>query len=107
MPDGAHCELQGSHVQDTIKVERGATLIARGVRGIGNVQGENARHVSVNSRSRVGGSVQVKQGGSATVSTSTCGDIQYDENAAALKVSATEVGGNIVHGNKEDQCQAL
>ena len=36
-----------------------------------------------------------------------CGDIQYDENAAALKVSATEVGGNIVHGNKEDQCQAL
>ena len=35
------------------------------------------------------------------------GDIDYDENPAALKVSATEVGRNIVHVNKEDQCWAL
>jgi hypothetical protein len=130
-------------VQGTIKVERAATLSARRVRVIGNVQGENARRVDVIRRSRIGGSVQVKQGGAARVLDSYVNaDIQYDANRAGLKASRNVVGGsvqvfqntggvalfrntidgnlqckenwpaptgggNVVQGNKEDQCARL
>jgi hypothetical protein len=60
VPQNATCTLNGTFVQGTVKVERAATLDARGVRVIGNGQGENARIVNVTAGSRVGGSVQVK-----------------------------------------------
>lgn len=143
VPQNATCALNGTFVQGTVKVERGATLNASRVRVIGNVQGENARSVNVTAGSRVGGSVQVKQGGAAKVLDSfITADILYDTNRSALEASRNRVGGsiqvfqntggvriasngvngnlqckenrpaptgggNVVQGNKEDQCARL
>ncbi len=143
VPPSASCTLTGTRVKGTIKVERAATLRARNVRVVGNVQGENAQRVNVTQGSRIGGSVQVKQGGAASVLDSfVTADIQYDANRAALEASRNVVGGNVqafqntggvrfasnridgnlqckenrpaptgggnvVQGNKEDQCARL
>ena len=96
VPQNATCTLNKTVVKGTVKVERAARLNARGVRMIGNVQGENARRVNVTAGSRVGGSVQIKQGGAAKVLDSfITGDIQYDANRSALKASRNRVGGSI------------
>jgi hypothetical protein len=101
VPQGATCRLNRTVVKGTIKVERNAALVARGVRVVGNVQSENARNVLVTNSSRVGGSVQVKQGGAATVASSRItGDIQYDANTRYLRANGNRVGGSIqVVGN--------
>jgi hypothetical protein len=124
-------------------VERNASLVANGVKVIGNVQAENHRSVTVQRSSRIGGSIQVKQGGSAAVLNSQItSDIQYDANSAYLKANDNRVGGsiqvignsggaeifrntingnlqckenrpaptgggNVVGGNKEDQCRGF
>jgi hypothetical protein len=102
VPDGASCTLNRTQVKGTIKVESRASLNARGVHVVSNVQAENARQVSVTQSSRIGGSVQVKQGGSASVLNSTVqGDIQYDANRSSLRVNDNRVGGNVqVIGNQ-------
>jgi cytoskeletal protein CcmA (bactofilin family) len=85
VPQGGSCTLNGTTVKGTVKVERGATLIANGVRVIGNVQAENAARVVVRDGSRIGGSVQIVQGGAARVAQSTVNaDILYDENRRML-----------------------
>jgi hypothetical protein len=96
VPDGAACELNGTFVKGTIKVETDATLRARSVRVVGNVQAENAARVVVES-SEIGGSVQVKQGGGAEVTTSmVTGDIQLDENTGSTqRVSDNDVNGSV------------
>jgi hypothetical protein len=101
VPQNATCTLNGTSVKGTIKVERDATLNARGVRVVGNVQAENARNVVVTNSSRIGGSVQVKQGGAATVTSSRITqDIQFDANRRYLKANSNNVGGSIqVIGN--------
>ena len=101
VPQKATCRLYGTKVKGTIKVGRKATLVARDVRVIGNVQAENARKVVVKNGSRVGGSVQVKQGGAASVlSSRITGDIQYDANRRLLRANRNRVGGSIqVVGN--------
>jgi hypothetical protein len=96
VPDNATCTLTGTRVKGTIKVEYNATLRARKVVVIGNVQAENSKFVYVLESSRVGGSVQIKQGGGATVSDSAVdGDIQYDSNSAPLRALRNDVGGSI------------
>ena len=71
----------------TIKVEARATLNAHEVRVVGNVQAENARLVLIIRSPRIGGSVQVKQGGSAMLLYSTVeGDVQYEANNKKLLV---------------------
>jgi hypothetical protein len=143
VPQNATCTLTGTYVKGTVKVERAATLYARNVRVVGNVQGENAKRVNVTRGSRVGGSVQVKQGGAASVWDSfVTFDVQYDSNRGALEAARNVVGGNVqvfqntggvriasnridgnlqckanrpaptgggnvVQGNKEDQCARL
>jgi hypothetical protein len=101
VPQGATCTLNRTFVKGTIQVQRRATLVARGVRVIGNVQAENARNVVVNGSSRIGGSVQVKQGGAVSVTASKIThDIQYDANRGPLVASRNKVGGSIqVVGN--------
>jgi hypothetical protein len=96
VPQNATCELRGTHVKGTVKVERGAVLRAFGVRVVGNVQAENALRVVVRGDSRIGGSVQVKQGGSARVSGSAVeADIQFDQNTSSLLARNNRVGGSI------------
>jgi hypothetical protein len=143
VPQGALCVLEGTKVKGTIKVETDARLRAKRVEVIGNVQAENAAAVVVAASSRIGGSVQVVQGGRARVAGSRItGDVLYDENNRFLRVVRNTVGGNvqafqntggleiadnridgnlqckenrppptgggnIVQGNKEDQCANL
>lgn len=96
VPQLASCRLEGTRVQGTVKVERDATLVATRVVVIGNVQAENARSVTVSERSRVGGSVQMKQGGGARVLNSVVdGSIQLDENRAPLRVRNNVVGADV------------
>jgi hypothetical protein len=109
VPQDATCELIGTKVKGTITVKEDAVLRARGIRVIGNVQAENARNVvvtprrssGVTYRSHVGGSVQIEQGGAATVRRAlVTGDIQYDANARYLTANRNRVGGSIqVVGN--------
>jgi hypothetical protein len=120
VPEGASCTLNGTTVKGTLKVERRATLVANHIRVIGNVQAENARRVVVRDGSRIGGSVQIVQGGAARVARSTVNaDILYDENRSALYVLRNQVGGNVqafqntggveIRGNRIDgnlQCKA-
>jgi hypothetical protein len=96
VPPSAVCTLTRTYVKGTITVERGATLVANRVIVIGNVQAEGARRVTVRDGSRVGGSIQVKQGGGARVVDSrVTADIQFVENASALVASRNRVGGSI------------
>ena len=123
VPQGATCILRRTRVQGTVKVERGATLRAIAIRVIGNVQAENHRRVALRNRSRVGGSVQLVQGGSARLAgTRVTGDMQLFENRGRQSVARNRIngnlqckentrtptgGGNVVQGNKEDQCAHL
>jgi len=143
VPQGATCTLNGTFVKGTVKVQARATLRAIDVRVVGNVQAENARRVVLRAGSRVGGSVQIVQGGSARVVNNRInGDILFDEQGGYLVANRNVVGGNIqafqnsggveirrnridgnlqckenqprpigggniVQGNKEDQCRRL
>lgn len=96
VPDGAKCTLNGTTVKGTIKVESRATLIAEGVRVVGNVQAEDAKKVVVRAGSRVGGSVQVVQGGiGRVVGTNVQGDILYDDQGGKVAAVRSTVGGNV------------
>ena len=143
VPAGASCRLERTRAQGTVKVERNGRLTAVRVMVIGNVQAEGAASVAVRNGSRIGGSVQVVQGGSATiVGSQVNGSIQLESNRGPLRVldnvvdsdvqafqnsGGVEIGdnridgnlqckantpaptgaGNVVQGNKEDQCRNL
>jgi hypothetical protein len=122
VPQGGTCTLAGTTVKGTLKVERGATLRATSIRVVGNVQAENHKQVNV-SGARVGGSVQIKQGGGSSLSDNAVGgDVQYFTNVGAISIRSNRIdgnlqckenrpappgGGNVVQGNKEDQCARL
>lgn len=123
VPAGASCTLTGTSLKGTLKVERGATLTATRVRVNGNVQSEGHRFVRVLD-SRVGGSIQLKQGGALDLRRNVVtGDLQAFTNTTGAKtiytnrvggnlqckenVPAPVGSGNIVQGNKEDQCRRL
>jgi hypothetical protein len=96
VPSGASCTLQGTYVKGTVKIESRATLVASAIRVVGNVQAENAARVVVRDGSRVGGSVQIVQGGAArVVGSAVNGDILYDDNSRALAALRNVVGGNV------------
>jgi hypothetical protein len=129
VPQGATCTLRGTRVDGSVKVYRNATLSARGVQVNGNVQADNFRRVEVThrtvdgvvQRSRIGGSIQVKQGGGGEVRrTVVKADIQVFSNDGRWEIYNNTVGGNLqcksnaprpvgdrnrVDGNKEDQCE--
>jgi hypothetical protein len=122
VPQGATCRLNGTTIKGTIYVGTDATLVASSVRVVGNVQAEGHRSVTL-SGSTVGGSVQLKQGRAASVTSNrVTGDIQSFTNRGAQAISYNRVNGNlqckenvpaptgrgnIVQGNKEDQCRKL
>jgi hypothetical protein len=122
VPQGASCTLERTRVKGTVKVENGATLNAFRIRVIGNVQAEGAAAVNV-ARSRIGGSVQIVQGRRSRLSGNAVkGDVQYFENSGRISIRRNRIdanlqckenrrrprgGGNVVQGNKEDQCSRL
>lgn len=90
VPRGATCRLGGTQVDGNVRVEGGATLVARGVRVGGNIQAENHRRVVVakrdGTRSRVGGSVQLVQGGGGELRGVVVGsDIQLFSNDGGVR----------------------
>jgi hypothetical protein len=96
VPDGRRCTLEGTHVKGTIKVESDATLIARNVRVVGNVQAENSANVRVLAGSRVGGSIQLAHGVKARIyRVAINGDLQFLENGGALSAERNRIGGNL------------
>lgn len=96
VPDNAVCTLDGTRANGTLRVGRGASLQANGVRINGNIQAEGALQVSVGTGSAVGGSVQIKQGGGASISgTRIKGDLQFDQNVMPLSASDNTIGGNL------------
>ena len=120
VPDGASCRLWGTRVKGTITVGTGARLVATGVRVVGNVQAEGHRSVILRGGT-VGGSVQLVQGREATVRLVRIGgDLQSFENSGTQRFVRNRIdgnlqckenrrrplgGGNIVDGQKEDQCR--
>jgi hypothetical protein len=122
VPQGATCTLNGTRVKGTVKVERGATLKATRISVIGNVQAEGAANVNV-AASNVGGRVQIVQGRNSKLDRNAVkGDVQYFENRGTISITSNRIdgnlqckensppptgGGNIVQGNKEDQCARL
>jgi hypothetical protein len=122
VPPSATCTLEGTRVKGTVKVERGGTLKATGIRVVGNVQGEGARSVVVRG-SRIGGSYQLVQGRGSTLRTTFVGgDVQLFENAGTISIVRNTIdgnlqckenrpaptgSGNVVGGNREDQCAGL
>jgi hypothetical protein len=96
VPDNATCTLQGTRVEGNIIVNTGATLRAQGVRVDGNVQAEGARAVNVTADSFVGGSVQIKQGGAATIRRVTInGNLQLESNRGYLDIANNRVQANL------------
>ena len=123
VPDGASCTLNRTQIKGTLKVERGATLRATAIRVVGNVQGENHRSVGISGGSRINGSVQIKQGGAFSFDRNIVGsDVQISTNRGAIVLNRNRIdgnlqckenrpaptgSGNVVQGNKEDQCARL
>jgi DUF4097 and DUF4098 domain-containing protein YvlB len=122
VPAGASCVLNRTTVKGTVKVERTARLSTVAARVNGNVQAEGHAHVYLYA-STVGGSVQLKQGRTASLrSNQVKGDIQSFTNRGAQNFSYNRVNGNlqcksnipaptgtgnVVGGNKQDQCARL
>ena len=124
VPDGATCTLTGTRIDGTLKVESGAVLRARAIKVEGDVQAENHRRVTITGRrTRIDGSVQIKQGGAFTLARTFVGsDVQVFTNRGAIAIRRNAIegnlqckenvpaptgSGNVVQGNKEDQCARL
>ena len=99
VPSGAACTLNGTKVEGTIKVESNAKLTANGVRVIGNIQSEGFQAIAVKEGSKVGGSVQLKNGQSdgsgKVVSTRINGDLQLFSNEALMVARNNTILGNL------------
>ena len=99
VPSGAACTLNGTKVEGTIKVENNAKLYANGVRVIGNIQSEGFQAITVREGSKVGGSVQLKNGQSngsgKVVSTRINGDQQFEANEARMVARNNTIFGNL------------
>ena len=102
VPAGQVCVLQGTRVEGNIKLNAGSVLDARDITVIGNLQGDGAAAVLLAGASSLTGSVQLKQGGAATLlGARVNGDIQLDGNVGALLAQGNQVGGSIqVVGNR-------
>jgi DUF4097 and DUF4098 domain-containing protein YvlB len=96
VPDGATCTLNGTRANGNVVVGTGATLDATSIKINGNVQAEGAAFVRVVGNSSVGGSVQIVQGGRATVQRAIInGSLQMESNNGQLKASNNQIGADL------------
>lgn len=122
VPPGATCNLVGARIKGSIKVEDNATLNASGLYVKGSIQAKKTESVTI-SNSVISGSVEVEEGESALLSVSQIGgSVKFIKNTSGLTISNNTIGGNlqckenllmptgggnIVQGNREDQCSGL
>jgi hypothetical protein len=96
VPAGESCVLDGTTLIGSILVGQGANLRAMNVRANGNLVAEGAAQTVLSGASRIGGSVQIKQGGSASVTGAiVTGDVQFDQMSGPVSASANAIGGNL------------
>lgn len=96
VPDGATCVLDRTRMNGSVVVGRGATLRARSVSINGNLQAEGAAFVGLGGYSTVGGSVQIVQGGSASIERARIkGDVQFESNTGPLAANGNAIGGSL------------
>jgi len=96
VPSNSECNLNNMRVLGTIQAATNATITTRKTVVIGNLQAENARQVNVLENSRIGGSVQIKQGGGAIISDSMIdSDIQFESNSGSFQALRNIVSGNV------------
>jgi hypothetical protein len=96
VPDGASCVLDRTRTNGNIVVGRGASLRATSVSVNGSVQAEGAASVAIGGFSVVGGSVQLVQGGTATIERARInGDLQFESNMGPLAATGNIVGGSL------------
>jgi hypothetical protein len=89
VPSRASCTLLGTRIDDNVEVERGGTLVGRGVSIGGNIQTQDHRSVLVTPRrsdgrivrSRIGGDIQLESGGRGIVRRAVIGgNLQTNQN---------------------------
>jgi hypothetical protein len=96
VPDGATCELFGTRLVGSIKSGALSTVIAVDVAVNGDLQADGSALVVVEGASSFGGSVQIKQGGAATVlDARITGDLQLDAMAGSLLAEGNRIGGSL------------
>lgn len=96
VPSGATCRLHGTTVIGNVSVGSDGRLIARRTTVKGDVEGRGARHVSFASRSLIGGTVTLLQGGSSTISHAEIrSDLDWTLHTGQLTVRQTVIGGDL------------
>jgi hypothetical protein len=96
VPDGANCSLNRTRAKGSIVVGTGARLHAVSVSVNGNLQAEGAASVVVGGFSTFGGSVQIVQGGSASIDRARInGDLLFDENTGGVAATGNTIGGSL------------
>jgi hypothetical protein len=96
VPDGATCTLDRTRAKGNIVVGTAASLYARSISINGNIQAEGAQLVNVTGTSSVGGSVQLVQGGSATLTkVNIKGSLQMESNNGLLKANDNTIGADL------------
>jgi hypothetical protein len=104
VPAGATCRLRGTRIDGNVLVRRGAFLVAYGVKVDGNIQAEHHRRVVVTTRtvndvvvrSRIGGDIQLFDGGSAEVRRAIIGgNLQVKSNSRFQEAVRNTIRGDL------------
>jgi hypothetical protein len=100
----ANVVLRGSQVGGSVQVKQGGAAETSGSRVTGDIQYDQQTGALRVVDNIVGGSVQVvaNEGGITILTNTIDGNLQCKENAPP-----PTGGGNLVHGNAEDQCATL
>jgi hypothetical protein len=96
VPPNATCVMTGTRATGSVRAEVGATLVANRVIIIGDVQSDSAKRVTVRRQSTIGGSIQVQQGGGATIlDSSVTGTVEVQDVVGSTRVANTAIGGDL------------
>lgn len=122
VPPGKACTVNGAWIKGSVKVEDKARLTVTGLYLKGSLQAKKSPSVVVTD-SVILGTIQVEEGGAAQLKTSWIGSAAlFVKNTGSLLIANNTIygnlqckenkfkptgGGNIVSGNKEDQCSGL
>jgi hypothetical protein len=102
VPRGATCTLTNVKVKGNVKVGSDATLVSTNVNVKGSIQAKEYRSVTINGASKVGGSIQLIEGGEGMTQsvaringTRVKGEIQLDENFGSVVITNNRVNGDV------------